>query len=265
MEWGKIKTVLIGVFAVINIFLLFAYFKGAYTGKTISAELIDDTVVILKNNDIVIDGKIIPVHYENAKICNVENKYANMSDVLEYIWSNENENTKKYLKKSSTDVSEDEFTSICNVDISNYNTKTIQHIKAEIEQTGLLLNTNYKVVDNGDKIYFYAIYENKVFFDSYIRLSIRNDTIYEVYGKNWLGDRVTESSVAEVVSPIEILINFANEKSTDDRLTVTAMRSGYYIGRRGDTVRATASPVWEICVDNQKSYYFDMRNGDLLE
>ena len=43
------------------------------------------------------------------------------------------------------------------------------------------------------------------------------------------------------------------------------MTAGYFIGERNETVRATASPVWEISTSDGDKCYYDMRNGDLLK
>ncbi len=125
-------------------------------------------------------------------------------------------------------------------------------------------NTEYSVKEKDSYIFFYLKFEDKIFYDSYIRVMVTEKGIQEIYGHNWLGDSVTGGGIAQTVSPAQILIDFATRTKNNEKTTIVSVTAGYLIGDRDDTVRVTAFPVWEIVLDNGKTYYYDMRNGDLL-
>lgn len=249
MEWSRIKTILIWVFAIVNIFLLSIYFKEANTGKTLDKEVIISTIEILRQNNISIDEDVLPDSFENVKVCSVENECADINSMLE--------NTK--LDKNSVTVDGNSFV---------YKPKEqIQRDDVEdmLKNAGLITTEEYKKVESDGYEYYYLKSENKVFFDSCIRVKIADGEVEEIYGKNWLKDRISEDGVAEIVSPAEILIDFSAQYDGTDRITVNSVTAGYYIGERTGNVKTTASPAWEISVSDGRKLYYDMRNGDLLK
>lgn len=265
MEWGRIKNILICVFIFVNLFLFSVYFKSMYTGKSVDSDIIADTVDILKQNNIDIDKDIIPVSYENVKICSVENRFANIKEMLEYVWENNDKEDGSFFSRENTEFRGNSF--VCKVDLDDNENmgNPEKYAEKKLRNAGLLSSGNYKMVEKDGYVYFYLRFEDKVFFDSYIRVSISPLGIEEIYGVNWLGDNISEEGVAKTVSPAEILINFSSSRNFTNTISVECMTYGYYTGERTETVRVTASPVWEITVSDGSKYYYDMRNGDLLE
>ena len=84
MEWSKIKTILIFIFVLVNLFLFVMFFKGEYVDNTLSDEIIDNTVIILQQNNITADKSVMPKIHNNVKICIVENKYSTILDMLSF-------------------------------------------------------------------------------------------------------------------------------------------------------------------------------------
>ena len=259
MEWGKIKTILICIFAVVNIFLLYVYFGDAYTGKSINSDMIENTVKILNENNIDVDENIIPKTYENVKVCSVENKFKDINSMLEYIWKSCGEDIIYGFNKNNVVVTNNTFE--CELDLSKDNGITEKNVEKELEKCGLLDFGKYTKSNSGNSIFFYTEYEGMSFFDSYIRVDFKNGKIAKIYGTNWLFDKVYEENMAKSISPVEILVDFASEYSGSS-VKITDMQSGYYIGERSATVKATASPVWEISLSDGNKYYYDIRTGN---
>lgn len=259
MEWGKIKSILICIFAVVNIFLLYVYFGDAYTGKSIDSDMILNAVKIINENNIDIEEDIIPKTYENARICTVENKFKDANDILEYIWNEYGENVIFGFNKNNVKIKNNTFE--CELDISKNNEITKNNIERELEKCGLLNFGKYSKSFVDNSMFFYMEYEGMSFFDSYIRVDFKDDKPVMIYGTNWLFDKVYEDSTAKSISPIEILVDFASEYS-GNKVEITGMQSGYYIGERNATVKVTATPVWEIRLSDGEKYYYDMRTGN---
>lgn len=254
MDWSKIKTVLIWIFAFVNLFLLSIYFDVTFTSKTLEEDVITGTVEILRQNNITIDKETVPKNLDNVKICSVENKFADIKEMLETVSNSSGNNL---LNSENLEIVGENF--VCNL-------KLDKEIKPEklIKESGLISYGDYKKVEKDKEVYFYLSFENKVFFDSYIKVKSDGKNV-EICGKNWLGDKVSQESVAKIVSPAEILINFSTQYDGEKAIKVNSMTAGYFIGSRNETVRATASPVWEISTSDGEKYYYDMRNGDLLK
>ena len=241
MEWSRIKTILIWVFAIVNVFLLSIYFKETSTGNIISEDVVTSTVEILKQSNVTVDKDVIPRRYENVKICSVENKYSNINQMLGSVGIDDSKATVKG-------------------DFFWYVAETADEVDNVLER---LLTSGYEKTEAEDGEYYYLSFENKVFFDSFICVKSK-DGKTEINGKNWLGDHFADEGVSKIVSPAEILINFAAEYGGAEEISIKDIAAGYYIGERLETVRVTAAPVWKITVSDGTEYYFDMRNGDKL-
>lgn len=263
MEWGKIKTILIVIFAFVNLFLFVMFFKGEYVDNSLDDELIENTVTILEQNNISAEKSLMPKTHYNVSVCSVENRYSSVGDMLESAREISAQNSVNYLDADNTDIYEDSF--VCTVKQSTEVSDITGYTKREIEKAGLVENVDYTVAEKDGYVYFYLRFDDKIFYDAYIRVKTTEEGIQEIYGYNWLGDTVTEGGISETVSPAEIIINFALEADFNEKVRLESVRSGYYIGERGETVRVTASPVWEISTSDGQVFYYDMRNGDLLK
>lgn len=262
MEWSKIKTILICIFTAINIFLFVMFFKGIYTDTTLGEEVLKSTADILLQNNVKIEQSEIPKIHSNVKICTVENKYKSVDLMLAEAKKVSAGNGINYLKEENTEIKGDSFT--CTVNSAESVSKPVNYAKKMMKKTGLLDDVDYYTREEGGYLYFYLKFSDKIFYDSYLRVKADEKGIQEIYGHNWLGDSVIEGGVTESISPAEVLINFAVNGKFESAVTVSSVESGYYIGERNETVRVTAFPVWEIRLDNGARYYYDMRNGDLL-
>ena len=262
MEWSKIKTILICIFVVVNAFLFTVYFKNIYIDTALDEDVIENTIIILSNNNIKIDKDTVPKNHSDVKICTVENDYKSVSEMLEDARQLSSKSSTDYLNPDNIKIKGNTFN--CVVNENNNVSKPLKYAKKAMKNTGLLENAEYSVREKGEYVYFYLKFEDKIFYDSYIRVKVTENGISEIYGHNWLGDSTTEVGLAQTVSPAQILIDFATKTKTKETITIKSVKSGYFIGDRDETVRVTAFPVWEIVLDNGEIYYYDMRNGDLL-
>lgn len=262
MEWGRIKTILIWLFSIVNLFLLIMFLDVIYSGTNISDDVIESTVAVLEKNNVIVDKDIVPSTHTTVKICNVENRYNSVLSMLEAAKKTAVQEGSEFYVKDGADVGNNTFLSTINESktISN----PVSYAKKMIKKSGLVNDTGYSVVKKDGYIYFYLEFENKIFYDSYLKVKVTEKGIQEIYGYNWLGDSITDGGPAETVSPLEILVDFATQQKFEKKVTVTGMKAGYYIGSRSETVKVTAFPVWQITLDNGKVFYYDMRNGDLL-
>lgn len=262
MEWGKIKTILIWIFAIVNIFLFSMFFKDMYTGKEISEDVVDATISVLAKNNVEISKSVMPKDCSDVRICNVENKYNTVSELLEKVKSVSAQNGVCYFTDENTTIRGKTY--ICKVNSKDDVSNTLRHTKKEIEKTGLLDDVEYAVREKGEYVYFYLKHGTSIFFDSYIRVKCTGNGIQEIYGNNWYGDNITEGGMATTISPAQVLIDFSVQTKFEKKITITNVEAGYFVGDRDETVRVTAFPVWEITLSDGSVYYFDRRNGDIV-
>ncbi|MBQ6907851.1 MAG: two-component system regulatory protein YycI, partial [Clostridia bacterium] len=185
--------------------------------------------------------------------------------MLKVIYKNAEKNGMEWFNQSNVDVDGANFT--CNIpgtDKNNYDNPE-KYAEKVFSKIGLISAGQYKIIKKDDKIFFYLTFDGKIIFDSYIYIKVKDNKITEIFGSNCLGDKVTEGSMAKVVSPAEILINFASEYGEPGKMRITNIESGYFAGKRTKAVKITAAPVWKAKTSDGKVFYFDMRNGDLLE
>ncbi|MBR5518885.1 MAG: two-component system regulatory protein YycI [Clostridia bacterium] len=262
MEWSKIKTILIWIFVIVNIFLFSMYFRDMYAGNEISDDVVSDTITVLAKNNVEITEDVMPRDLTDVKIFNVEKKYNSISELIENVKKTSSGNGIAYFNDENVSVRGRNFT--CTVNSNGNVSDTEDHAEEELEKTGLLSDVDYSVRKSGEYVYFYLKHDNMIFFDSYIRVKCTNKGIQEIYGNNWYCDKITEGSMAQTISPAQVLIDFAVQMQFEQKVKITKVEAGYYIGNREESVRVTAFPVWEISVSDGSVYYYDRRNGDLV-
>lgn len=258
MEWSRIKTILICLFAVVNLFLFSVYFRGSDRGE-LNEEIVDETVEILRQNGVKIDRELIKKDYENIKVCNVENAFADADDMFEKMWEKGSYFTEENTLTDGISFSfvPDKNSVFYGIDISD--------VEKALQKSGLISKGRYVKEETDKGVVFYLKFEDKIIFDSYVCVTQNNGKVDEINGYNVLGDAVSEGGAAGTVSLPEILINFASGEESGENAEIVNLCTGYYIGARDGIVRVSASPVWQIKTSDGQTFYYDMRNGDLLE
>lgn len=70
MHWSRIKSILIGVFIVVNVYLLIQYFDVNESTDVLSQTTIENTVTLLESKEINVSADIIPRRIERNKQTN---------------------------------------------------------------------------------------------------------------------------------------------------------------------------------------------------
>ncbi len=80
MNWSRIKSILIGVFILVNIYLLIQYFAVNESANVLSNKTVENTVTFLEEKDITIKEDAIPRQIEYNK--KSKSSYKTGADVL---------------------------------------------------------------------------------------------------------------------------------------------------------------------------------------
>ncbi len=263
MNLGKVKTFLIVLFLGINIYLIISSFLASrffIDGKTI-----DDTVALLKSNQISIDKDLIDSSFTNLKNIDTNN--------IVY--------TQKFKKANKDGIFEIENdTFLCEREFKGIYELSDRRIKKEIEKflEASGFETEHmkygKISDKkGQKSYtircFVKGYE---VFDSFIRVTVLKDS-FKLKG-SWYEplseDIKSRSGSRDVKYVTSVLLSMLqNEEIMKNKpFTIKAVDYGYLSAASyggGAHVTTSALPYYRIETSKGNVYYYDAANGAYLK
>jgi len=277
MEWQRVKSILIGVFVVVNIFLFISYMGGIKTGVTIDNQTVLNAITVLEKNNVSIDEKLIPHRIDDIRMFDAVNQFESPKAVADFAYQNAQKLNLDYFNPQNVVITDTTFQYIAPngeriKELEKLNENSAKnYAEKEIKKLGLCLNTRYEssvvAKDDGFVVNISPVYEGKKILDSNMYVEVGNMGIGKIFGQNWLCDNITDAGITENIPVTEILINFATNPLRDktNMVQITKLDIGYFLGNRGGEKRTVMSvPAWRIITDKGKSYYFDSRNGDLL-
>jgi len=80
MHWSRIKSILIGVFIIVNVYLLIQYFAVNESTDVLNRATVENTITLLENREITISADVIPRRIERNK--KTKEPYKSGADVL---------------------------------------------------------------------------------------------------------------------------------------------------------------------------------------
>ncbi|MBO7209303.1 MAG: two-component system regulatory protein YycI [Clostridia bacterium] len=259
MEWSRVKSILICVFVLVNLFLLRVYISNNVSTVTLSEETINNTVLALKNNNLEIDKELISRKSPELPAFNITNRHINCRDLSLVLWENAKNNGFDYFNPKATTF--DGKTLVYKAPLG---TDTIKDVKNKIKKTGALYGYKYRLTADENTLLYTAVYENMFLYDCTITATLTDDTV-TITMSNWVADSFENSGYSSVITCPEALIAFASEMKFKGTFKIESLEQGYIAGNRDNEIQTkTATPVWKI-TGNGTVYYIDMRNGDLLD
>lgn len=259
MEWSRVKSILICVFVLVNLFLIRVYINTNVSTVTLTEETINNTVTALKNNNIKIDKDFITKKSPQLPAFNITNKHINCKDLSLVLWENAKKNGFDYFNPENTTFDGKNL-----VYKAPLGTDTIKDVKKKIKKTGVLYGYKYSLAEQDNSLSYTAVAENMFLYDCTITAKLSDETV-TITMSNWLSDSFENCGYSSVITCPEALITFASEMKFKEMFEIVSMEKGYIAGTRNNEIQTkTATPVWKIS-GNGVIYYIDMRNGDLLD
>lgn len=244
INWEKLKTFLIVLFAALNVFLVaFTAFQNAKYSR-ISDETINGTVKILKNKNINISADKILQKQVNLNVIELKNAVVSHS-----------------FPKGFSRADEKNFSLKAQGSISNEG-----EVKKVLSSIGIKGNNEIKI--DGEKAYVYLKFGQYTVFDIFLTLTKQGDDV-NVFGSWYFAENKPRKSsdMSEIVSLTGILVDFSNIAAPEKETDVEKIELGYYINessRNIDKLNVTAFPCYRISTGDGKKYYFNARNGEFL-
>ncbi len=245
INWEKLKTFLIVLFAVLNVFLIaFISFQNAKFSN-ISDDTVDGTVNILKSKNINVDSDKILRKQVNLNVIELKNAVVSHSFPSEF--KRVDEKTFSIEKEGSI--------------------KTENDIKKVLKQIGIKDNT--KIITDGTKATVYLQIKDYKVFDVSLEL-IQEGGKVKISGSWYFPETKPKKSsdMSDIVSLTGVLIDFSNIASSENFINIDKIELGYYISessRNIEKLNVTAAPCYKISTSDGKNYYFNARNGEFLK
>lgn len=271
MNWSRVKTVLIILFLCTDIFLLATYLTSKYAASTISPEVIESTVEVLKNNSITVDPAIVPQKIPNVMLLDAENV---ISDYETF--------AKKFLGKDFSTIDfgyegvvgkitffGDRFNFVKNpmLDaLSDVIPVTDEKMAKDVtvsslQQVGFDLK-NAEITTKKTDVGYTVTLENHAnslpIFNSQVIVELSKSGITSVSGI-WFNETDSQSGNSNIKSITSALIDFIPDVTAPAE--ITEIQLGYNIFDKASYHKAaTLIPVWKVTTKDGNTYLLDARN-----
>lgn len=245
INWEKLKTFLIVLFAVLNVFLIAFTLVQNSKYSVISDETVSDTVKILKSKNINISADKIDRKQVGLNVISLKN--AVVSHNFPSGFTREDEKTFSAETSGSLSSEGDVKRVLSSVGING--------------DTEIILNEKSAVVNL--KVGGFPV------FDVSLTLTEQNGKV-KISGSWYSAESKPKKSSdkSDIVSLTGILIDFSNIAQFDGEISVDKIEHGYYISESNrllERLNVTAAPCWKISSSDGKCYYFNARNGEFLK
>lgn len=277
VDWARVKTILIIVFLIVNIFLILKLVEKG-SNREFTGHEIESIKQLLGKNNIEMQVQV-PSRFEFMQRIKVtEGLEGNaLADKLlgagKWSAKTDSDGEKKFISENKElKVNKDgqfEY-KISNV---KFNQKTLNESMVE-EQVYKVLRTYIKIDDyrldgisknkNGYSLKFNYLYKGQEIFNNSITVEVVDTGSITI--TQGLIDLSGYTGKSEKVTPIDSLVELI--KYTEGKTTVKSLTLGYYadVSKNGEIIKygkTNADPAWKIETD-KGLYIFDGINGTLL-
>jgi len=271
MNWSRVKTVLIILFLCTDIFLLATYLTSKYASSTISSDVIESTVEVLKNSNITVDSSIIPQKIPSVESTDAKNV---ISDYEAF--------AKKFIGNNLSSVDfgyesvvgkitffGDRFNFVKNPMLDAVtdvipvtDEKMAKDVTvSSLQQAGFDLE-NAEITTEKTNSGYTVTLENHAnslpIFNSQVIVELSKSGITSVAGI-WFNESESQSSSNNIKSITSALIDFI--PSVTDSAEIIGIELGYNIFDKASYHKsATLIPVWKVTLKDGTTHLLDARN-----
>ncbi len=265
MSWKNIKSFLILLFIIINVYLVFStngFIFRKSNATYVDKNTVNNTVNIIKNNyNISLDKGIIPKYVDNLV----------NTDVTNIIYTDDFTNSRhEFVTKAGS------FEATIKTTTYSYNEQNAkEQIVSILDNMGILKDTYvldiYKsdegLICNVSEVFSpYPIFNGKikaVFMPSSIKLS---GAWYIPQSK----DTKNLTSSSKMTDITSVIIDMAGKcaKSDGTKVKITDIDFGYYVSSYDENAvskSSSAIPCYMLKTDEGLKYYYDASNGKLIK
>ena len=280
MNFSRVKTIFIILFACVNIVLLAVFFGQINSERKITRDAIEKTVSILENNHITVDKNLLDIAVRHASIVEVENVFAETEKLAGGVLGtgcsfDEGEGVYKSqdgLRSARIEQNAMDYRASAQPFAQRGENKEI----ALIHGRDWFLNLGVRTMQLEEKSFENGIFTVQAvqniggldLFDSGMEMQIASDGVTSAQGffaivRRSGGAGRTDLELRHITSVLVDLINHI-QTGQETMLTITEIRLGYSLG--GDLSRKmiSAVPCYRVVMDNGTMLHFDAVSGEFL-
>jgi len=273
MNFGRAKTILIILFAIVNLFLIGYIFVTSTDITVPNSKTVSDTIEILNKRNVFLDKNVKLAAVENINYINLkgitsdekslaskllghftfaDGKYKGDGGELkitngEFIWNVKDSHTFKDFDKKS----------VVNYALSFLNNHQIDTSSLKIEDV-LLENGNYKII-------YHHYFFDKELFNIETEVFVSGGGVYLVKGRIFSLDSLSESE-KYTNNPINVLLNYSASKEISEKVEISAINAGYYTENKPLSFKSlSAQPCFEIILKSGERLYFDAISAKMIK
>lgn len=273
MNFGRAKTILIFIFAIVNLFLVGYIFVTSYDITTPDNITVEKTISILKKRNVFLD--------KNVKLTKADNiNYLNLKGIT----TDENVIASKllgsYIKKSGKYFGDFGDLTITNGEFEwnvkdshtfkEFNEKSVvryaeKFLKDHQIDTSDLRPESVSLNDGNYEIEFHHHFFDKELFNVKTTVFVSGGGVYKVLGRIFTLDSLSESEKF-TNNPINVLLNYSAEKDKSKKVEILAVNPGYYTENNpGEFKSLSVQPCFELVLKSGESIYFDAVSAKMIK
>ena len=273
MNFGKVKTIFIVLFLIINILLLYYSFYLENDAVLVNDTQIQRVYKILEQNNITINKNLIKSSYSDMSFVELKNPVSEKTDFAHRLTGSSISSNNTYNGKNGKLSFYDGEFSFSPKDKGDNINSALPSAAASAKVLSILKSYGFKTdylkwagtVEKNDyyEVTFVHSYLNYEFFNSYLKVLVKEDGVYKVFGKYF--EITGLSDTKNIKSPIEILINFVKYNKNNQN-HINNLELGYYINSAMEEYSVlTMSPTYKISLKNGNTLFFDALSGTFTE
>lgn len=267
MYWYKVKTLLIAMFALINVFLLTFIIHGEIKKNINEKKEIESIIAVLKTNGIEVDKKYFDMKSKPVGMAMVENLIPAADELAKVMLGDgfvKEEETGKYVKnEKSVIVDGGRFVYKVENCVAD---QTVSDDKIEVAINNLkkygIDTSTAKASVSGDRIDFVYYFNGLPLYENSLYVKMRGSEPVEI-GGYLIGFKKLDKKPVEISSPKNAIVSFLrDEKREEGPQKIVSISLGYSALLADSSVHfknTETIPTYKITTDKNKVYYYDAR------
>ncbi len=269
MYWSKVKTALIALFALINIFLVITIIYNSAKDRKEERRMIESAVSVLQKNNIEVSVDQVPEKTEKMKVIAVQSYTYDKQELAKKLvgaetavetrgaYSRFEDGERSLSVKNNLFYFEDKSSSPVQVD-----EQTVKSTTGQLADLGFDMTDVYTKVSSGE-IEYTALLDGREIFANNLRVVPGQNGPASI-GGSWITVIQGEEKKFEVSPAYIALLNFLrdDDRPTNRPVKITAIELGYSVMlgiAEVDYITADAVPTWRIEINNGIDFFYDAR------
>ena len=264
MNFGRVKTLLILLFLIVNLFLIGYIFVTSNDITAPDRKTTKTTVEILKNRNITLNEKINLASAEKINNINLEAVTMDEKSFASKLLGEFKAKGNNY-KNDFGDLTITNGHFVWNVkeshNFSEFNEKqvkkyAVQFLNKHEFDTSLLKITDVSLINGNYQVTFSHFFFDKELFNIKTKVYISGGGVYKIEGN--IFSLVSLSGSEQTCNPINTLLNYSATKNIKEKEEIIEINSGYYTESNPEKYKSlSAQPCFEIVFADGKKLYFD--------